>query len=141
MLFLHPVPGGLVAVLEVQPFAIRAVAEDHRIPALLDRTEDVGAQHEPVVHFDRHVPIDLHPVADLADFAVAHSNLQMSVVTGAPETQTPNPCPRAGVWIPDSLAFARLPERASPACRARYCDVDSGAMLTLVPATKTSGHH
>ena len=68
----HPVPGGLVAVLEMQPFAVGSVAEEHRISSLLDRPEDIGAQHQPIIHLDRHVPIDAHAVADFADLAVAH---------------------------------------------------------------------
>ena len=39
---------------------------------VLDRPVDVAAQHEAVVHLDRHVPVDPHAVADFADFAVAH---------------------------------------------------------------------
>ena len=72
LLLLHALPGGLVAVLEVQPLAVRAVAEDHRIAALLERAEDVAAQDEPVVHLDRHVPFDAHAVADLADLTITH---------------------------------------------------------------------
>src|SRR5262245_11957922 len=72
MLLDHPVPGGLVAVLEVQPLAVGAVAQDHRIPAIFDRAEDVAAEHQPVVRRDRHVPVDPHPVADLAFLAIAH---------------------------------------------------------------------
>ena len=70
--FAHPVPLLLVEVREVQPLAVGAVGQDHRIPALLDRTVDVAAQHQPVVHLDRHVPVDPHAVADFADFAIAH---------------------------------------------------------------------
>ena len=72
LLLLHALPGGLVAVFEVKPLAVRAVAEQNRITAFLDWPEHVAAQHEPVVHLDRHVPIDAHPVADLADFTIAH---------------------------------------------------------------------
>ncbi len=34
--------------------------------AFLDRTKHVGAEHEPVIHRDRHVPVDTHAVADFA---------------------------------------------------------------------------
>src|SRR5262249_52452537 len=46
MLVHHALPRGLVAVLEVQPLAVRSVAEDDRIAALLDGAENIGAQHQ-----------------------------------------------------------------------------------------------
>ncbi len=36
----------------------------------LDRAKHVGAQHEAVVHRDRHVPVDAHAVADFAAMLV-----------------------------------------------------------------------
>src|SRR5262245_3965261 len=53
MLERHAIPGGLVAVLEMQPLAIRAIAENDRIAAVLDGPENVAAQHNAVVHRDR----------------------------------------------------------------------------------------
>ena len=60
----HALPGARVAVLEGEALRVRAVGEDHRVAALGDRTEHVGAQDEAVVHRDRHVPVDAHAVAD-----------------------------------------------------------------------------
>ena len=77
MLLFHALPGGPVAVLEVQPLGVRPVGQDHRIPPLLERPENVGAQHEAVVHLDRHVPIDAHAVADFAHLAIAHAILPL----------------------------------------------------------------
>ena len=71
----HAIPGGLVAVFEMQPLAVGTMAEQHRVTALSDRPEHVAAQHEPVVHRDRHVPIDPHAVADFADLTIAHGVL------------------------------------------------------------------
>ena len=66
MLFRHALPGARIAVLESEPLGIGAVAQDHRIAALGDRAEHVGAQHEAIVHRDRHVPVDVHAVAGFA---------------------------------------------------------------------------
>src|SRR5262249_48397433 len=68
----HALPLLAVEVLEVQPLAVGSIGEDHRILALFDRAIDVATQHDAVIHFDRHVPVDPHAVADFADFAVAH---------------------------------------------------------------------
>src|SRR5213075_2817577 len=70
--FAHPLPLLAVEIVEVQPLAVRAVGHDDRIAALLDRPVDVAAKNDAVVHLDRHVPVDPHPIADFADFAVAH---------------------------------------------------------------------
>ena len=75
MLLLHALPGGLVAVLEVQPLAIGATTENDGVAPLAVRPEDVASQHQPVVHRDRHVPIDPHFIADLADLTVTHGFL------------------------------------------------------------------
>src|SRR5262245_45687188 len=72
MLLDHAGPGGLVAILEVQPFAVRTIAEQDRVAPWLDRPENVGTQHETVVDCDRHVPVDAHAVPDLAHLAIAH---------------------------------------------------------------------
>jgi hypothetical protein len=78
--FLHALPGGLVAILEVQPLAVGAAAEDDGIATLANRPEDVASQHQPVVHLDRHVPIDLHPIADLGDLTVTHGFLLQRIL-------------------------------------------------------------
>ena len=61
----HDVPGRLVAFLEGEALAVRPVGHQHRVAALGDRPEDVGAQHQPVVHGDGHIPVDAHAVAGL----------------------------------------------------------------------------
>src|SRR3974390_2941664 len=75
MLLFHALPGGLVAVLEVQPLAVGSVAEDDRIASLLDWAKYVAAQHQAIVHGDGHVPINAHAVADLTHIAITHSFL------------------------------------------------------------------
>src|SRR5262249_17992790 len=59
----HPPPLVGVEILEVQPLAVRPVRQDDRERPVVRGTKDVGAQHEPVVHPDRHVPLDAHAVA------------------------------------------------------------------------------
>ena len=66
MLFRHALPGARIAVLEGKPLGIGAICQDHRIAAFGDRAEHVGAQDEPIVHGDRHVPVDAHAVAGFA---------------------------------------------------------------------------
>ena len=66
MLFRHALPGAGVAVLEGEALGVGAVAQDHRIAALGDGAKHIGAQHEAVIHRDRHVPVDAHAVAALA---------------------------------------------------------------------------
>src|SRR5215813_845297 len=82
MLVHHALPRGLVAVLEVEPLAVRSVAEDDRVAPLLDGAENVGAQHEAILELDRHVPVDAHAVADLAHLAIAHESPPGSAVRG-----------------------------------------------------------
>src|SRR5262245_60371054 len=78
MLLLHALPGGLVAILEVQPLAIGAATEDDGVAPLAVRPEHVASQHQPVVHRDRHVPIDPHSIANFADLTVTHGFLRKS---------------------------------------------------------------
>ena len=66
-----------VEILEVQQLAVRSVGDDHGIAAVLDGPIDIGAQHDAVVHGDRHVPIDRHPIADFA-LELAHSPSRIS---------------------------------------------------------------
>ena len=68
----HLVPAGLVELLEVQPLRVRAVGDDHGILALGDRPIDVAAKHDAIVHRDRYVPVDSHPVANLGFHFAAH---------------------------------------------------------------------
>src|SRR5262249_51134815 len=106
----HSLPRARIAVLEGKPLGVGAVAQDHRIAAFLDRSEDVGLEHETVVHGDRHVPIDPHAVADFA-FQREHSflprNRSVVVPVGGDHIHRPfivfedrarPPC--CGVWVP-----------------------------------------
>src|SRR5215471_2508272 len=70
MLFGHALPRARITVLERKPFGIRAVAQNHRIAALLHGTKYIRSQHQPIVHLDRHVPVDAHAVAHLAAMLV-----------------------------------------------------------------------
>src|SRR5499433_2184269 len=65
MLFGHALPRARIAILEREALGVGTVTQDHRIAAVLHRAEDVGAQHQTVVHLDRDVPIDAHAVAHL----------------------------------------------------------------------------
>ena len=76
----HAPPLVGVEVLEVQPLAVGPIGHDHRIFAVGDRPVDVASQHQAVVHRDRHVPIDSHPIADLALLAVVHACPRRSVL-------------------------------------------------------------
>src|SRR6185295_5983753 len=49
-------------VLEGEALAVGPVAQEGGKSAFAVRAEDVGAQHEAVVHPDRDVPFDLHEV-------------------------------------------------------------------------------
>ena len=82
--FAHPAPLGIVQVLEMQPLAVRAVGQDDRIPSVLDRPVDVGAQDQAIVHPDRHVPVDSHAVADLAQLSIVHAASFLNAVTCDP---------------------------------------------------------
>jgi len=66
MFFHHALPGARIAVLEGETLGVRAVAQDHRIAAGGERVKHIGAQHKPVIHRDRHVPVDAHAVAHFA---------------------------------------------------------------------------
>ncbi len=98
----HPVPGAGIALLEGEALAVGPIGQDHRIAAVLGRAEHVGPQHQPVVHLDRHVPVDAHAVPDLAlEFAHAPCPPMCSFLPAR------SPSMRAeGVaiqYIPDSL--------------------------------------
>src|SRR5260370_40043127 len=66
MLLGHALPRGGIALLEGEALGIGPVAQDHRVASLGRRAEQIGAQYQPVIHGDRHVPIDAHAVARLA---------------------------------------------------------------------------
>ena len=108
MLLGHALPRARIAVLEGEALGVGAVGQDHRIAAVLDRAEHVGAQHEAVVHRDRHVPVDAH--------AVAHLAAMLWVLPPAPLLRaSPRPKP-----FPSS--------RCDPFCRSLH------VMAGLVPA-------
>ena len=60
----HAVPGARIAVLEGEVLGVGAVGDQDRIAAFFHRAKNIGAEHDAVVHFDRHVPIDPHAVTD-----------------------------------------------------------------------------
>ena len=62
----HPAPLVAVEVLEVEPLAVRAVGQDDRVLAGPGRPVDVGPEDDAVVHRNGDVPVDAHPIADLA---------------------------------------------------------------------------
>src|SRR5262252_5073057 len=62
----HALPRARIALLEGQPLGIGAVAQDHRICADFRGPEDIRAQHQPVIHGDRDIPVDVHAVAESA---------------------------------------------------------------------------
>src|SRR6476660_1039992 len=64
MLFRHALPRAWVAVLEREVLGVWAVTQNNGVPAVFHRAKDIGAQHEPVVHRDRYVPINPHTVAN-----------------------------------------------------------------------------
>ena len=71
----HAHPLVLVKILEQQPLAVGPIGHDHGIFAVGDRPVDVAAQDDAVFHFDRHVPVDPHSIADFAFFTVFHGLL------------------------------------------------------------------
>lgn len=63
-------PRRLVAVLEGEALAVGPIGEDGRARSVVEWAEDVGAQHDTVVHDERHVPLDAHAVAHHAPAAL-----------------------------------------------------------------------
>ena len=66
MLLRHALPCARIALLKREPLGIGAVAEDHGKFAHLRGSIHIGPQHQPVVHRDRDVPVDMHTVAKSA---------------------------------------------------------------------------
>src|SRR5579859_4125321 len=60
MLLHHPVPLVGIALLEGQPFRIRAVGEQDRMASLAVRAKNVRAKHNAVIHPNAGVPFDYH---------------------------------------------------------------------------------
>ena len=67
MLLGHAVPGAGVALLKGQTFGVGAVGQQDRVAPGVVGAVRVGAQHQPVVHRYRHIPVDPHAVAHFAD--------------------------------------------------------------------------
>ena len=61
----HLLPLHRVAVLVREALGVDPVRQDDRVAALRDGAVDVGPEDEAVLHLDRLVPGDPHPVADL----------------------------------------------------------------------------
>src|SRR5262249_25544396 len=72
VLLAHQSPLIGVEILEVQPFSVWTISHDHRVLALGDGPEHVGAQHESVIHRNRDIPVDAHPVPDLTLLSRSH---------------------------------------------------------------------
>ena len=67
----HEAPLVGIAVLQMKPFAVGAVAHDDGVLPIVVWPVYVATQHDAVVHLDRHVPVDPHPVSCLA-LVLAH---------------------------------------------------------------------
>src|SRR6266850_105243 len=62
----HALPRARIAVLKREAFGVGTVAENDGKSPLLLRTVYIRPEHQPVVHPDRNVPVNAHPVAELA---------------------------------------------------------------------------
>ena len=62
----HALPCALVAFLEGEALAERAIGKNDRVLPVVVWSEDIGAQHDAVVHRDGRIPVDAHAVAHLA---------------------------------------------------------------------------
>src|SRR5919202_1279220 len=129
----HDLPLAAVSHLEREAFAVRAIREEDGIAALLDRAEDVGPQHDAVIHGDGHLPIDAHVVRDdtLLAHLLAHLVLPIRLCSGPTRALIPMPtspvlssldlAPRAFAQQPVSVVYC-IPitaEITSPTVRCR----------------------
>src|SRR5665647_1003224 len=73
----HAPPLVRVKIIEVQPFAVWSVSHDDRKLAVGDRPVDIAPQYQPIVHRDRHVPIDSHAISDFSFLTVFHGPLDV----------------------------------------------------------------
>src|SRR5512139_2087717 len=88
MLFRHALPCAWITVLECEIFGVRTVAENDRKFSVFHRAKNIGAQHETVVHRDRHVPVDPHAVADLGSLLKRrHHALPRQLLRGGQATE------------------------------------------------------
>ena len=62
----HDVPCPRVALLKRQALGVRTIGQQHRMLAASRGTENVRPQNRAIIHRDRHIPINLHAVANLA---------------------------------------------------------------------------
>ncbi len=60
----HALPGTLVAVLKREALTECAIGENDRVLFVVVWPEYVGPQHDAIVHRNRHVPVNPHPVSD-----------------------------------------------------------------------------
>ena len=107
----HALPRARIAVLEGEALGIGAVAQDHRIAALLHRPKDVGTQHEAIVHLDRDVPVDAHAVAHFAAMLMGLACRRLGARILDRSHCRPPVCNRA--WL-------SCPARAGPTTRLRF---------------------
>src|SRR5262245_56599009 len=66
MFFRHALPRACIAVPKGEILRVRPVAQDYRKLSIFHRAKDIGAQDQPIIHYDRHVPIDPHAVTDFS---------------------------------------------------------------------------
>src|SRR5689334_4638657 len=59
----HALPRARIAVLEREAFGVRTVAQQHRVTAGRGGRENVRREDDPVVHRNRHIPVDAHAAA------------------------------------------------------------------------------
>ena len=71
----HAIPLAFVKIRKVQPLAVWPQGHDHRILAFGNRSVDVAPQYQTIFHFDRHIPVNPHTIADFSLFTVIHGLL------------------------------------------------------------------
>src|SRR5262245_19192493 len=60
----HALPRTWVAVLKRKILRVGTIGKNDRKLSVLHGAKDIGAEHQPVVHCDRHVPVNPHAVTD-----------------------------------------------------------------------------
>src|SRR4029434_8029316 len=64
MLLRHALPCARIAVLKRKILRVGTVGQNDRKLSIFHGAKDIGAEHQPIVHRDRHIPVDPHAVAD-----------------------------------------------------------------------------
>ena len=98
----HLLPLHRVAVLVREALGVDPVRQDDRVAALRDGAVDVGPEDEAVLHLDRLVPGDPHPVADLGarlDLGVLAHSRSPSRLTVLRRDSTDRRLPRIGTAL------------------------------------------